>query len=206
MALNKELAAKGRAAIAADKTKQGRPLTAYERDYILQLTVLGDNRRTIQQKFLEKYGRTLNERTVTRLRAENRLKLDEAKNSIINQGMTLVSGDALKQKAYSLINHKLRHAEDDESEIEKIRIKFKAGEITKHEYDVQVARYERLTVNELVKIAEMGFEHAHKGNESGALTPEDQAALTLLTEGLKNGNPMQLIQVLNPNFHVTPNA
>lgn len=206
MALNKEIAAQGRAAIAADKTKQGRPLGAYERDYILQLTVLGDNRRTIQRKFLEKYGRTLNERTITRLRAEHRLRLDEAKNSIINQGMTLVSGDALKQKAYSLLNHKLRHAEDDESEVEKIRIKFKAGEITKHEYDVQIARYERLTVNELVKIAEMGFEHAHKGNESGALTPEDQAALTLLTEGLKNGNPMQLIQVLNPNFHVTPNA
>lgn len=206
MPTTKAISKMGIAARAADPTKRGHQILPYEREFVIHSGVLGDTRASIQKKFLDKYGRTINERTITRIWRENRIQMDDAKAAIINNDMNLISGDSLKQEAYLLLHQRLSRAKTDDSEIAKLRSQRIAGEITKHEYDVAISRYEQLTVNELVKIAEMGFDHNHKGNESAALTPEDQAALSLLMEGLKSGNPMQLLQVLNPTVHVHPNA
>lgn len=190
----------------ANRGRAGKPLAYYERDFVIQMGVLGNTRSQIAEKFLTKYGRTINLRTVTRIWKESKDEMDEAQNAIVNQGMTLVTGDALKQSSYNVLARRLKRAEADESEIEKLRIKLRAGEITKHDFDRDCARYEQLTINELVKVADMGFVHGQKAGEGPALTPEDQAALALLTEGLKNGNPFQLIQVVNPTIHATPSA
>lgn len=206
MATNKAISRMGLAAQAADPTKRGRQIQPYEREFVIHSGVLGETRASIQKKFLEKYGRTINERTITRIWRENRIQMDDAKAAIINNDANLISGDSLKQEAYLLLHQRLSRATTDEGELAKLRSQYKTGELSKHEYDVARSRYEQISINELVKIAEMGFEHNHKGNESAALTPEDQAALALLMEGLKNGNPMQLLQVLNPTVHVHPNA
>jgi len=188
------------------KGRGGKPLAYYERDFVIQLGVLGNQRQQIATKFLEKYGRTINLRTITRIWKESRDEMDEAQKSIINQGMTLVTGDALKQRSYTLLERRMKRAESDETEIEKLRIKMRAGEITEAQFNIDCRNYEQLTINELVKVADMGFVHGQKSGEGPALTPEDQAALALLTEGLKNGNPFQLIQVVNPTINTSPSA
>lgn len=188
------------------KGRGGKPLAYYERDFVIQLGVLGNSRQQIANKFLEKYGRTINLRTITRIWRESRDEMDEAQKSIINQGMTLVTGDALKQQSYTLLHRRMKRAEADESEIEKLRIKLRAGEISEGDFNLSCKKYEQLTINELVKVADLGFVHGQKSGEGPALTPEDQAALALLTEGLKNGNPFQLIQVLNPTINANPTS
>jgi hypothetical protein len=185
----------------ANRGRGGKPLAYYERQFVIQMGVLGNSRQQIANKFLEKYGRTINLRTVTRIWKESRDEMDEAQKAIQNQGLTIVTGDALKQKSYNVLNRRLERAEKDESEIEKLRIKLRAGEITLSDFNRDCAKYEQLTINELVKVADMGFVHSQKNGEGPALTPEDQAALAVLTEGLKNGNPLQLIQVLNPTIN-----
>jgi hypothetical protein len=176
------------------------PLHPYEKDFIIHMGTLGSTRKEIVADFKKRYGRPLHTRTITLLWRENRERMDEARRALITPQMQNLTGDLLKRKSYGLIKRRLDRAEADESEIERIRLRFKAGQISKHEFDEQVARYEQLTITELVKLADMGAEHARKNNDGPTLTPEDQAALSLLTEGLKNGNPLQLIQVINPKM------
>lgn len=179
----------------------GGPLAYYQKDYIMHLGVLGNTRAQIREKFIAKYSRPVNPRTISRIWKENKEQMDEAQNSIASQGMDMVTGDSLKQRSYKIMDRRLHRAETDESEIEKLRVQLRAGEITKQQFNASCAQYEQLTINELVKVAAMGFEHSQKGKEGPALTPEDQAALSLITEGLKSGNPFQLIQVLNPKVY-----
>lgn len=188
------------------RNPSGGPLAAYMKDYVVHLGVLGNTRAQIREKFHAKYNRPIHERTITKIWRDNKVQMDEAQNTIAQSGLEILTGDALKQRSYQLLDTRLKRAQSDESEIEKLRARFLAKEITAQEFDRECARYEQLTINELVKIADMGFEHAHKAGEGPALTPEDQAALTLLTEGLRSGNPLQLIQVLNPTVHVGPSG
>lgn len=182
-------------------SKGAGPLATYHKEFIIHMGVLGNTRAQVVEKFSERYHRPLHPRTVSKVWKENRETIDDAQRTITNQGLEILSGDALKQKSYSLIDKRLTRAQADESDIEKLRIQLKAGQITKQVFDVECSRYEQLTINELVKIADMGFEHSTKGGEGPALTPEDQAMLSAMTEGLRSGNPFQLIQVLNPKVY-----
>lgn len=182
------------------------PIADYQKEFVVHMGVLGKTRSEIVIAFAARYNRSLNPRTISKIWKDNKDKMNEAQTHLATQGMTLVSGDSLKQKSYKILDGRLSRAQADESDIEKLRIRLRAGEITKRDFDAECDRYEQLTINELVKIADMGFEHAHKANEGPALTPEDQATLDLLTQGLRNGNPLQLIQVLNPQMKVYPNG
>lgn len=179
------------------------PLPTYQREYVVQLLALGNTKREIQEKFEARYHRTIHPVTISRIKSQNKPAISDA-HDVIATGSEIVGAATLKQKAYRALNRKMDRAEQDETEIDKLRAQLRAGEIDKKEFDMEVARYEVLTVRELTQIADSMHQHSKNSDETPQLTPADQAALQALMAGINNGNPLQLIQVLNPTMNVHP--
>lgn len=174
----------------------------FKKDYVLQLHALGVAPTDIGERFRERYGHTLSRRTIWRLKKDNKEDLKDAQNSIIGNP-NIVSSPLLKQKTYRRLNRRLDRTEKDETEIERLRRQWQAGEIDQAKFEREVIKWEFMATNEIIKIADMSHTHSRHGDDETPMTAADQAALSLLSEGLKSGNPFQLIQVLNPK--VSPN-
>lgn len=182
-------------------TKTGKgPLPQHQRDYIVQLLALGNTKPEIIKKFEERYHRRINPSTIIRLKKQQKEEIDEA-HDVLAVRSEIVGAAALKQKTHRLINNRLDRAIEDESEIDKLRAQLKAGEITRDQFDREAARYEVLTITELTKLSDAMHQQAKGSDEDPLLTPQDQAALQLIMQGINNGNPLQLIQVLNPKVY-----
>lgn len=185
--------------VMATKTHGG-PLPTYQREYIVQLLALGNTKPEIIKKFEERYKRRINPSTIIRLKKQQATAIHEAHDVLAVQS-EIVGANALKQKTHRLINNKLDRAIADESEIDKLRAQLKAGEISAKEFDIECARYEVLTISELTKLSDAMHNQGKTSDEDPTLSPQDQAALQLLMQGMNNGNPLQLIQVLNPKVY-----
>lgn len=167
---------------------------------------LGNTYPEIRSKCIQKYDHEPSISTLTRIRNKQRPAINEAQEYLTRE--EVVGANVLKQKSYKLINKKLDRAINDDSEIDRLRAQLKAGEIDRKEFDQECTRYEVMTINELTKVSDSMNNHLKGGDETPALTAEDQAALQMLMAGLNSGNPFQLIQVLNPvqNNLVLPNV
>lgn len=185
--------------LMATKTHGG-PLPTYQREYIVQLLALGNTKPEIIKKFEERYHRRINPSTIIRLKKQQSVAIGEA-HDVLATRSEIIGAAALKQKTHRLINTRLDRAIEDESVIDKLRNQLAAGEITRDEFDRDAARYEVLTINELTKLSDAMHNQAKNSDEDPALTPQDQAALQLLMQGINSGNPLQLIQVLNPKVY-----
>lgn len=166
----------------------------------MQLLALGNTKPEIIKKFEERYHRRINPSTIIRLKKQQAVAIGEAHDVLAVQS-EIVGASALKQKTHRLLNNRLDRAIEDESEIDVLRAKLKAGEIDKDEFDREAARYEVLTITELTKLSDSMHQQAKNSDEDPSLTPQDQAALQLLMQGINSGNPLQLIQVLNPKVY-----
>lgn len=173
------------------------PLPQYKREYITSLLALGNTKAQIIAKVKKRYGHEIHPTTITRLKKQNALAIADAHDHIA-AGSEIVGAAALKQKSYRLLDRKLDRALEDDSEIDKIRLKFRSGEIDKDEFDKEVARYEVLTINELTKVADSMHTHLKTAEDEQPLSPQDQAAMKMIMEGIKSGNPTVLVQALNP--------
>ena len=181
------------------------PLPQYQREYIIQLLALGNTKPEIIRKFKQRYGRNVHPTTIIRLKKQNKASINDA-HEVLALHSEVIGVDAIKQKAYRGINRKLDRAEQDESQLEVLRQKYRADEISKSEYDAEVARYEILTVRELTAIADSMHKHGQGEEGTAQLSPQDQAALQMLMAGINNGNPVQLMQVLNPQVNINPSV
>lgn len=184
----------------ATKTTGKGPLPQHQRDYIVQLLALGNTKPEIIEKFEERYKRRINPSTIIRLKKQQKSEIAEA-HDVLAVRSEIVGANALKQKTHRLINNRLDRAIEDESEIDKLRAQLKAGEITRDMFDKECARYEVLTISELTKLSDAMHNQAKGGDEDPVLSPQDQAALQMIMQGINNGNPLQLIQVLNPKVY-----
>lgn len=173
-------------------------LPQYQREYIVQLLALGNTKPEIIKKFEERYGRRIHPTTIIRLKKQNKNNIDDA-HDVLAANSELVGAAAIKQKTYRLLDRKLDRAIEDETEIDKLRARFRAGEIDRLEFEKEVAVYEVLAVGELTKIADSMHQHSKAGGDDPPMSPADHAALQMLMAGINNGNPMALIQVLNPS-------
>ncbi len=181
------------------------PLPQYQREYIIQLLALGNTKPEIIRKFKQRYGREIHPTTIIRLKKQNRDAINDA-HEVLAVHSEVIGADLLKQKAYRGLNRKLDRAEQDDSQLELLRQQMQSGEISKSEYDSEVARYEVLTVRELTAIADSMEKHS-RGNEGDTqLSPQDHAALQMLMGGINSGSPVQLMQVLNPNININPSV
>lgn len=183
------------------------PLPIYMTDYITQLIALGDTKPAIIQKVLTRYGRKIHPTTIINIKKRNRNNISDARD-VIAASADIIGPAALKQKAYRLINKRIDRAEDDEGKIQELRNQLRAGEIDRDEFDKQVVLYERMTINELIKVTDSMHNQSKSGDDEKSLTQADQAALQMLVNGINTGNPLQLIQVLNPtqNNLIIPNV
>lgn len=175
-------------------------LPPYQRDYIIQLLALGNTADQISEKVREKYDRPLALSTVYLIKRQKADQIAEAQNSIATS-REIIAAPLIRQKSYRRLNRRLDKTEADETKIDQLRKQWQAGEINEAKFHAEVVKYEVMSTNELIKMADMSHTHARQGSEDEPLTAADQAALSLLVEGLKSGNPMQLIQVLNPKVY-----
>jgi len=174
------------------------PLKQNEVALIVQSISLGDTRAETMAKFTKEFGRTINEITVSRVKARNLALIASTRQQIVNTGA--ITALRLKERSYKIIDRRLNRAEADESEIDKLRVQLQKGEITQAVFKEKVAVYEQLTLNELIKVADHAVV-ASKGQDDDPPSAADQAAFAMLVQGIKSGNPIQLIQVLNPTVN-----
>lgn len=172
--------------------------TLAQREYIVSLLAINKPWTTIQDKFETRYDRRPSRPAIASLRKRYKVKIDRAQDALLATH-DVIGANLINQDSYKLLDRKIKRALWTDSEIEKYRQQLLADEITQSEFDAKVAKYEAMTTNELIKLSDITHNHAHKNNEEAALTPADQAALKLLIEGIQAGNPMTLVQVLNPN-------
>lgn len=180
-------------------------LPQHQVDYIVQLVALGNTKPEIIEKFDQRYHRRVHPTTIIRIKKKYKASIHDAHDTLAVRS-ELVGAHALKQKTYRLLDHRLDQAIEDQTEIDILRKKLQAGEIDKDEFDKEAARYERMTIHELTKVADSMHQHSKTSEDEQQMTPQDQAALKMLMSGINNGNPMQLIQVLNPSVNVSPTA
>lgn len=175
------------------------PLNPEETRYVVKRLTLGDSYPDVQAAFATKFGgRVLNLTTIGRLKKKHVNAITDGRASIANEGA--VSATMLKQKSYQLIEGKLDAALEDASEIRKLRKQLQSGELTETQFKSKMALYENLTINELSKVSEAMHNQA-KGTTDNPNTPEDAAAITALLASIQSGNPINIIQMLNPTFN-----
>ncbi len=183
-------------------TTHGR-LTANQQRWVVKRITLHHKYGDIKKAFEEKFGRSINPMTIVRLKKKYLDVVTENRALIVRDGA--ISAASMKQQSYRLIQKRMDWAETDVSELEKLRGQYRRGEISAEDYKRQRQAYEELTISELTNVANSAHSHM-KGNEDEAPNPGDQAALQMLMEGIKSGNPVQLIQVLNPPPNQTPKS
>lgn len=175
-----------------------KPLNGNQKRWVVKRITENWKYADIIDEFEKKWDRRINTATVMRLKQKYLGSIQSAQSAIVEAGA--IQAATLKQQSYRLMQHKMNRAEADLTEIDKLRIQFQHGQITEKEYDVARSRYTELTVTELTKIADSAHNHS-KGSDEEPPSPGDKAALDMILKGIQSGNPVQLIQVLNPTIN-----
>lgn len=171
-------------------------LSQNEQRWIVKRLSLNKPHKEIRDEFLKKFERPVSSVTLSRLRSKHLGVITTTQKALVEQDAIQAAG--LKNKAYKHLERRLDQAEEDETEVEKLRRQWRLGMITRSEYEQAVRSYVTLSVSELTTIANMGHTHS-KGEDDPNLKPTDRAALELMLEGIRSGNPVQLVQIMNPN-------
>lgn len=153
--------------------------------------------KEIQDAFKKKFNRTVSSVSLTRLKNKHIEIITSAQKVAIEQ--TAIAAATLKDKSYRLLEHRMDAALEDEGDIAELRRKLRAGEISRADYDRDVQMYTQLSVTELTKIADVT--HIHAKDEGGSNVPQDKAAMEMLLEGIRQGNTVQLVQIVGPKNH-----
>ena len=177
------------------------PLKRHERNYVVQLLALGNTVKEITAKFEDRYKHSIHQTTISRIKSQNAVAISDA-HEVLAGSSEIVGANALKQKTYKLIDKKLDRAIEDDDQIAILRQQLKAGEIDQEFFNIEYAKLEKISIRELTAIADSMHQHAKQGDEEPVLSAADQAALQLLMKGINSGNPLTLVQVLNPQLNV----
>lgn len=175
-----------------------RHLNPNQKSWIIKRITLNNSYTEIKKEFQIKFGRSLNIMTISRLKNKHIDVVTAGKNKIIENAA--IESAAIKQQSYRLLARKMDRAEEDMTELDKLRRLFQTGQIDSKEYKRRRTLYEDLTVSELTNVANAAHSHM-KGIEDEAARPEDAAALKMLVASIQSGNPVNLIQMLNPTIN-----
>lgn len=184
--------------ITTERPMNRTPLNSTQTQYVVKCLTLGNTHKEIQKKFDLRYERKLNLITIGRIKKRHLETIGAGKTAIVHDGT--VKAATLKQKSYQLIEAKLDAALEDNTELQKLRKEFQSGTLSESTYKQKRALYEELTINELSKISE-SLHNQGKDDKADPTTPQDQAAMAALLEAVKLGNPINLIQMLNPTIN-----
>lgn len=174
------------------------PLSANQKRWIVKRITLNHKYNDIIREFEEKFDRRINSATIMRLKQRHLGAITQGQAQLVETGA--IQAASLQQQSYRLLQRKMDRAEAHETDIQRLKRQYRDGEI---EYDTlkrALETYEQLTVTELTNIANAAHAHS-KGHEDDAPTPADAAAMHMLVEGIRSGNPVQLVQILNPTIN-----
>lgn len=178
-----------------------KPLSQNQKRWVVKRITENWKYADIIAEFEKKWQRRINTATIMRLKQKHLGSIQAGQSAIVEAGA--IQAATLKQQSYRLMQHRMNRAEKDTTELDKLRLQWQNGEISDKEYDFQRSRYTELTVVELTKIADSAHNHA-KGADEEPPSPGDKAALDMILEGIRSGNPVNLIQVLNPTITPRP--
>ena len=170
-------------------------LTPNEQRWIVKRLSLNKKHREIQAGFSEKFGRRVSTVTLSRLRAKHIGVITSTQNALVEAGAVQAAG--LKNKAYRHLERRMDAAEEDETEVARLRQQWRDGILTRQEYEVAVRSYVTLSVAELTSIANMGHQHS-RGDDEGGAKPTDRTTLDLMAEAIRSGNTVQMVQIVKP--------
>lgn len=173
-------------------------LNPNQKAWLIKRIALHHNYRDICREFKEKFGRSVNPMTLSRLKRRHIDIVTSAQSRIVASGA--IEATTIKQQSYRLIQRKMDKAEVDMTDLDKLRKDFREGVIDEKEYKRRKQTYETITIGELTNVANAAHAHA-KGIEDDAARPEDAAALKMLVASIQSGNPVNLIQMLNPTIN-----
>lgn len=149
-----------------------------------------------------KFERKINVQTVGRIRNRNLERIINARELVVKNAA--IEAIDIQQRAYRLIDKKLERAEIQDDEMEKIRKKYRDGTISRAEYLLQIESYEQVTLSQISQV--LGAVKDDKKQAGAEMTPADTAALQLMVEGIKSGNPINLVQILRQTSEQSPEA
>lgn len=175
-------------------------LTRNQESWIVKRISLHQPYHKIKAEFEQKFGRSINPMTISRVKKRYIDVVTHVQDKIIENNV--INSAAIKQQSYRLIQRKMDKAEGDMNELDTLTKKLRSGEISRSTYDDLKKTYETVTLSELTRVADSAHTHM-KGAEDDPARPEDEAALKMLIAGIQAGNPVQLVQVLNPTINQT---
>lgn len=161
--------------------------------FVVKHLATGAGRKEIVELVKKEFDREIHPMTVYNISKRESTTVEVMQNQIIKDAA--VSASSLKNKANNLLARKLDMAENDMDKIQELREDYRNGIITKHEFDVQMATFEKITVNELATISKEATAQM-KAEDPNEPTAQDAAALAMMLEAIRAGNPINIIQTL----------
>lgn len=178
------------------------PIPANIEESIVKQLVRKKAHKDIVAHVKKEFDRHVNIQTIGKIRARNLERITNAQSLV--QTNAAVQAIDIQNRAYRLLDKKLERAEVQDDEMEKIRKKYRDGQIDHAEYRRRIEAYENVTIGQISQVLTSVKED--KNAPKGVISPEDQAALELLAEGIRSGNPVNLIQILNQTTGENPGA
>lgn len=168
-------------------------LTTEQRAFVVNKLASGRTQSEIIEAFEAEFDRSIVKQTISKIRKQSQYQIETTAQSIEDRAIS--TAKAIKARSYTLIDSKLKRALADEDKLLTLRQRYLDSEITWKEYQHQLHGFTELTTNELVKIADTMHNHTKKDEDEAPSA--DRAALEALVEGIRSGNPVQLVQILN---------
>ena len=164
------------------------------RMFIVKHLAAGEGRNAIVELVQKEFKRKIHPMTVYNISKRQANDVAIVKNQIVKD--TATSAVALKNKANNLIARKLDLVEADMDKVQKAREDYQRGFITKHEFDTLMSTYEKATLYELASISKEASAQA-KAEDPNEPTAQDAAALAMMLEAIRSGNPVNIIHAVN---------
>lgn len=178
------------------------PIPENIEESIVRQLVQKKSYKDIVKHINDKFERKINVQTVGRIRNRNLERIINARELVVKNAA--VQAIDIQQRAYRLLDKKLERAEVQDDEMEKIRKKYRAGLLSRGEYLAEIESYEQVTLSQIAQV--LGSVKDDKKAGAPEMTPADTAALQLMVEGIKAGNPINLVQILRQTSEQSPEA
>lgn len=173
-------------------TKRNR-LTTEQKMEILALIARGDTYREISKHFEQEYGFAVSDSSIANVKTSNPNALARIQDQIADN--TADSTSEILNRSRRMLNHKLKRAEQDENELDKLHKQYRDGEIDWAEYQRRKEGLKTVSIDSLTKVTkEMHAQIIEATPDSKS--PTDPRALEKLTQAIQSGDTVELQRII----------
>lgn len=174
-------------------TKTRNRLNNEQKMEVLALVARGDTAGKISQHFEAEYGFPVSPQTISHTKKSNAGALQKIQERMVEK--TADGTAEILNRSRRMLNTKLKRAESDENEIDKLHQRYRDNEISWAEYQRLKEGYKTVSIDSLAKVTkEM---HAQTLDHNPDTQPTtDPRALEQLTDAIKNGDAVELQRII----------